>query len=70
MKNYRVILHFHDDFDFEEIVQASGKTDAQAKALKLARDLGWRKPVKKYQVLEHVEELFTNATVTFQGATH
>jgi hypothetical protein len=52
MKNYRVILHFHDDFDFEEIVQASGKTDAQAKALKLARDLGWRKPVKKYKVLE------------------
>ncbi|MEF3075206.1 hypothetical protein V2P20_09225 [Methylobacter sp. Wu1] len=52
MKKYRVILHFKGDFDYEETVLAANKSDAEAEAFKRARNLGWRKPVKKAEVLE------------------
>jgi hypothetical protein len=52
MKSYKVIIAFKNDYDYETTVYAANKTDAQAEALKRAKNDGWRKPVKKYQVLE------------------
>jgi hypothetical protein len=53
MKNYNVTVEFKNDFSCDvNNVPAIGKTDAQAKALKAARSLGYNKPVKKYVVRE------------------